>query len=83
VAVLPPAATSGGSDKPHISLRYECACHHCHHLQKIGRKVDMLCSGRESENRWQWWQAQITPTFNEVSAKKSYASPARALADVL
>lgn len=30
----------------------------------------MLCTGRESENTWQWWQAHLTRTFNEVSAQK-------------
>jgi hypothetical protein len=30
----------------------------------------MLCTERESENTWQWWQAHLTRTFNEVSAQK-------------
>jgi hypothetical protein len=30
----------------------------------------MLCTGRESENTWQWWQAYLTHAFNEVSAQK-------------
>ena len=38
MAVLPPAATADGSDKWPNSLRYEGACHYCHHFLKNKEK---------------------------------------------
>ena len=42
---------------------------------KIGRRVDVLCTGRESENTWQWWQARLIRTFRELSAQKILCPP--------